>query len=159
MSLIILLFAIGLILLAAEVIVPGGILGGIAALMMLGGCAVAYSRFGANGGMIALIAAIALICITLFLEFRVLPKTRMGRRAFLESEIGATSAAFGPEAQQLIGSQAEAITLLSPTGYIRVNGKRYEGFSQSGQISPGATLQVVGADNFRLIVTSTPTPE
>ena len=41
MSLIILLFAVGLILLAAEVIVPGGILGGIAALMMLGGCAIA----------------------------------------------------------------------------------------------------------------------
>ena len=159
MSLIILLFAIGLILLAAEVIVPGGILGGIAALMMLGGCAVAYSRFGPSGGALALVTALLLIALTLFLEFRVLPKTRIGRRAFLDSEISATSAALGPEAQQLIGAQAEAITLLSPSGYIRVNGKRYEGFSQSGQISPGATLQVVGADNFRLIVTPTPTPE
>ena len=159
MSLIILLFAIGLILLAAEVIVPGGILGGIAALMMLGGCAVAYSRFGSSGGTLALAAAVVLIGITLFLEFYILPKTRIGRRAFLDSEISATSAALGPDAQQLMGAQAEAITLLSPSGYIRVNGKRYEGFSQSGQISPGATLQVVGADNFRLIVTPTPTPE
>jgi membrane-bound ClpP family serine protease len=159
MSLIIVLFAIGLILLAAEVIVPGGILGGIAALMMLGGCAVAYSRFGPSGGALALVTALLLIALTLFLEFRVLPKTRIGRRAFLDSEISATSAALGPEAQQLMGAQAEAITLLSPSGYIRVNGKRYEGFSQSGQISPGATLQVVGADNFRLIVTPTNTPE
>ena len=159
MSLIILLFAVGLILLAAEVIVPGGILGGIAALMMLGGCAIAYSRFGSSGGAIALATALVLIGITLFLEFYVLPRTRLGRRAFLDSEINATSAALGPEAQQLIGAKAEAITLLSPSGYIRVNGKRYEGFSQSGQISPGATLQVVGADNFRLIVTPTNTPE
>lgn len=159
MSLIILLFAIGLILLAAEMVVPGGILGGIAALMMLGGCAIAYSQFGSSGGTLALIAALLLVALTIFLEFRVLPKTRIGRRAFLDSEISATSAALGPEAQQLIGAKAEAITLLSPSGYIRVNGKHYEGFSQSGQISPGATLQVVGADNFRLIVTPIPTPE
>ena len=91
MSLIILLFAVGLILLAAEVVVPGGILGGIAALMMLGGCAIAYSRFGSSGGAIASVTALVLIGITLFLEFYVLPKTRIGRRAFLDSEISATS--------------------------------------------------------------------
>ena len=33
-----------------------------------------------------------------------------------------------------------------------IGGKRYEAFCQSGFIETGAPLQVIGADNFRLIV-------
>ena len=37
-----------------------------------------------------------------------------------------------------------------------IDGHRYEAFCQSGQAAAGSTLQVVAADNFRLIVTQTP---
>ena len=47
--------------------------------------------------------------------------------------------------------------MLSPSGYIRVEGKRYEAFCQSGQAPAGTPLEVVGADNFRLIVSPTNT--
>ncbi len=86
-----------------------------------------------------------------------LPRTRVGRRAFLTSEITGVSAAFGQEARELIGKSAEALTMLSPSGYIRVDGKRYEAFCQSGQAPAGAALEVIGADNFRLIVSQTKT--
>jgi membrane-bound ClpP family serine protease len=42
--------------------------------------------------------------------------------------------------------------MLSPSGYVRVDGRRYEAFCQSGQVPMGAALEIVGADNFRLIV-------
>ena len=48
MSWIILLFALGLALLAIEVIVPGGILGSIGALLMFGACALSFSEFGTD---------------------------------------------------------------------------------------------------------------
>ena len=156
MTLIILLFAIGILLLAVEVIVPGAILGSIGALMMFGGCVVAFIKYGTGGGIIAVCVALAAAALAFFIEFRVLPRTAVGRRAFLTKEITAVSAAFGDEARDLIGKSAKALTMLSPSGYILIDGKRYEAFCQSGQVPAGAALDVIGADNFRLIVTQTP---
>ncbi len=155
MTLIILLFALGIVLIAVEVIVPGGILGTIGGLMMFGGCVMAFIEFGTGGGIIAVVIALSLAVIALYIEFRVLPKTKLGRRAFLTNEITGVSAAFGEEARELIGKSAEALTMLSPSGYIRIDGKRYEAFCQSGQAPAGAALEVIGADNFRLIVSET----
>jgi membrane-bound ClpP family serine protease len=152
MTLIILLFALGILLLAVEVIVPGAVLGSIGGLLMFGGCVKAFMEYGTGGGMLAVIAAFVFAGLAFYLEFRVLPKTRFGRRAFLTSEITGVSAAFGCEAGEMIGQSAEALTMLSPTGYIRVNGQRYEAFCQSGQVPVGAQLEVIGSDNFRLIV-------
>lgn len=157
MTLIILLFALGIVLLAVEVIVPGGILGSIGGLMMFGGCVLAFKEYGALGGTFGIATALLLASITFFIEFRILPKTAAGKRAFLHSQVTGTSAAFGGEARALVGKPAEALTMLSPSGYILIDGKRYEAFCQSGQVPPGTPLEVVGADNFRLIVSQTHT--
>jgi membrane-bound ClpP family serine protease len=152
MTVIVLLFLIGLIFIAVEVIIPGGILGAIGGLLMFSGCAVAFSTYGLWGGVLALAVAILLGILALYFEFQILPKTSIGKRAFLTTEITGVSAALGKEALDLVGLPAEALTMLSPSGYVRVNGKRYEAFSQSGQIPVGTMLDIVGADNFRLIV-------
>ncbi len=157
MTLIILLFALGIVLLAVEVIVPGGILGSIGGLMMFGGCVAAFIRYGTGGGILAVTVAVALAVLAFYVEFRVLPKTAVGRRAFLDKEITAVSAAFGSEARDLIGKSAQALTMLSPSGYVMIEGTRYEAFCQSGQVPAGAALEVTGADNFRLIVSETKT--
>lgn len=152
MSLIILLFSLGILFIAVEVIVPGAILGSIGALLMFGGCVMAFIEYGTTGGMMGVTAAFAIGALAMFLEFKVIPNTKLGKRAFLTREITAVSAAFGAEARDLIGKSAEALTLLSPSGYILIDGTRYEAFSQSGQVPAGSALEVVGADNFRLIV-------
>lgn len=153
MTLLILLFAIGILLILAEVIVPGGILGSIGGLMMFGGCVLAFIDFGSVGGSIAVLVALILGGLTLYLEFSYLPKTKLGKRAFLHAEVSGVSSAYGKEALELVGKPAEAVTPLSPSGYILVDGRRYEAFCQSGQAPVGSLLEIVGADNFRLIVT------
>ena len=155
MMTVILLFAIGIILIAVEVIVPGGILGTLGGLMMFGGCVMAFLDFGNLGGLIAILTAFTIGGLALFLEFRYLPQTRFGRRAFLHSQVTGVSAALGSEARDLIGQPAEALTMLSPSGYVSVDGQRYEAFCQSGQVPVGSLLEITGADNFRLIVTLT----
>ncbi|MEI8036869.1 MAG: NfeD family protein [Verrucomicrobiota bacterium] len=156
MTLIILLFAVGILLLVVEVIVPGGILGVVGGLLMLGGSVLAFMNYGTGGGTLAVTLALALALLALFIEIRILPKTRLGRRAFLTSQVTGVSAAFGQDARALIGKPAEALTMLSPSGYVRVEGRRYEAFCQSGQVPVGAALEVIGADNFRLIVSPAP---
>lgn len=153
MTLIVLLFAIAIVLMVLEVLVPGAILGTIGGVLMFIGSVCAFVQFGFGGGMIALALAFAVAGLAFFIEFHWLPKTKLGRRAFLTEEVKGVAAAFGDEARELIGQPAEAVTLLSPSGYVRIAGRRYEAFCQSGQAPVGAVLEVIGADSFRLIVT------
>lgn len=157
MTLVILLFALAIMMLAVEVIIPGGILGTIGGLMMFAACVLSFMRFGPVGGAIAVSAALVLTFIILYIEFRWLPRTAIGKRAFLSKEMTGVSAAFGDEARDLIGKSAEAVTMLSPSGYVLINGKRYEAFCQSGQVPVGTILEVTSTDNFRLIVSPTNT--
>ncbi len=153
MTLIILLFSIGILFIVVEVIIPGAILGSIGALLMFGGCVMAFIDYGTLGGIVAVLTAIAVASLAFFIEFRYLPKTKFGKRAFLTREMTAVSAAVSSEACALIGKSAEAITMLSPSGYVLVEGHRYEAFCQSGQAPAGSALDIIGADSFRLIVT------
>lgn len=152
MSTILILFGVGLVLLAAEVFVPGGILGVFAGLALVGAVIMAFLDLGAGAGWITLVSALATVGLLLYFELAVLPKTKLGRRLFLRASVGGTSQA-APAQPEVVGKAAEAITTLAPTGYVVVEGRRYEAFSQSGLVPKGTTLRVVGLDNFRLIVT------
>lgn len=152
MTTIILLLAIGIAFVVIEVIIPGGILGAIGALMMVAGCALSFVDFGMSGGLAVSAGALAIGALLLWFEFRILPRTKLGRRAFLTKQITAVSAAFSKEDEALVGKSAEALTTLSPSGYVRIDGKRYEAFCQSGFTKAGTPLTVTGVDNFRLIV-------
>lgn len=153
MTLIILLFALGIGLIALEVIVPGGIIGSIGALMMFIGCVLSFVEFGTVGGLVAVAAAVMVSGIAFYIEFRVLPKTKLGKRAFLKAEITGTTSNLESINRSLVGKSATAITMLSPSGYVSIDGQRYEAFCESGQVPAGVSLEVTGADNFRLIVT------
>ena len=153
MMLIAFLFAMGIVLIAIEVIVPGAILGSIGAVLLFAGCVVAFRELGPGGGAVATVACLLIGGLAIFLEFWILPKTPLGKRALLKKEITAVATSVGKDSAELVGRQAEAVTLLSPSGYVRVDGKQYEAFCQSGQAPKGATLEIIGADNFRLIVT------
>lgn len=159
MSLIVFLFAVGILLLVAEVLVPGGVLGTLGGLMMFGGCVFAFVDYGVGWGIVAVVAALLLGLTAFYLELVVLPRTRVGKRAFLTAEVTGVSSALDPQdARKLAGQSATAVTMLSPSGYVLVSGRRYEAFCQSGQAPAGAVLEVIGADNFRLIVSQPATP-
>ena len=151
---IVLLIAIGIVLLAFEVIVPGGVLGVLGVLAMAGGCTLAFFELGARGGWIATGASIAALSIALYVEFVLLPKTRLGKRLFLGNAIDGASQPLPARAEDVVGKTGEAVTMMSPTGYVSIEGRRYEATSRSGLISKGSAVRVVAADNFRLIVTT-----
>jgi membrane-bound ClpP family serine protease len=156
MTWIILLLVLGVLFIMAEVVVPGAILGIIGGVMMLAACAITFIFYGPEFGLLVVLGAGLFIVAALVLELKVLPKTKLGRRAFLTREITAVSQAVDEGARSLIGKTAEAVTMLSPSGYITIDGQRYEAFCQSGQAPAGTALIVTGADNFRLIVTPRP---
>ena len=155
MNAIILLFLLGVLLLAGEVFMPGAVLGIIGGLCMAAGCVISFLQLGTGGGVVATVVAVALLGLTLYIELVWLPKTRFGKKLIVQSTIGATSQPPLADKASVVGKTAEAATPLVPSGYVLMDGRRYEAFSQSGHVAKGAQLRVTGLDNFRLIVTKT----
>lgn len=150
---VVLLFTIGLILLAFEVIVPGAILGMIAGALLLGGVAVAFVEHGPSGGLLALAAAVAAVAAVLYFELRILPRTRLGKRMFLKNAIdGASQPPVADRPSDVIGRDAVAITALGPTGVVEVGGRRYEARCESGFATEGSRLRVTRVETFQLVV-------
>ena len=67
MTTIVIFFVVGVLFIAAEVFLPGGIVGAIGGLVIIGGVVQAYSEFTP-----AAIVAILLLVAALYLEFKVL---------------------------------------------------------------------------------------
>lgn len=153
MNAIIILFIIGALLMAAEVFLPGAIAGILGGLALLVGSILSFNEFGFTGGAVASVAALALVALVLYLELVLLPKTAFGRKMIVQSTVDATSQPPLANLESVLDQPAEALTTLAPSGYVLVAGRRYEAFCRSGHAAKGATLRVVGLDNFRLIVT------
>ena len=154
MNLIVLLFILGLVFLFFEVFTPGPICGILGGMTFLAGIGVAATQYGGMGGLVAGVAALAAGCATLYAELVWLPKTRFAKKFAVQSTSGTTIRQQAVDAT-FVGKAAEAVTTLAPSGYVLVDGKRYEAFCQSGHAERGAPLRVTGLDNFRLIVTKT----
>lgn len=154
MTVIAVLFLAGALLIAAEVFLPGGILGIIGGLLFIAGVVVGFSTYGATGGMLTLLVAVVVVVIMLYLEFVILPKTPWGQRLFLKTAVTGTAA---PDRERdYVGSTGVTLTAMGPTGYVEIDGKRLEAFSKSGFLEADVPIKVVGTDNFRLIITSQP---
>lgn len=157
MTLILVLFLAGVILLALEVVVPGAILGIIGGVLMLVGVVVAFDRYGSSGGALATAAGLGLGGITLYLEFVLLPKSRLAKTFSMTATVAGTSQPAVAD-RSLIGKRAVAVTTLAPSGVVECDGRRYEAFARSGLVAAGAAVDVIDLDTFRVIVTLTSKP-
>jgi membrane-bound ClpP family serine protease len=153
MTTVILLFAAGLLLVAVEVLVPGAVIGVLGGLCLLGGVMAAFAQLGAVGGSVATGIALAIAAVTLYLEFVVLPKSRLARKFSMTETVSSQSQPVIADRVAVVGRDAVAVTTLAPSGYVELDGRRYEASCQSGLAAVGARLRVVDVDTFRLVVT------
>ncbi|HET7535698.1 MAG TPA: NfeD family protein [Candidatus Didemnitutus sp.] len=157
MTAVILLFVTGALLLAAEIFLPGMIAGIVGTVALLIGSAMSFDRFGFMGGIAASSGALGLVILMLYLELIVIPRTSFGRKMVVQATVDSTSQPVPAVASEVVGKNAEALTTLAPSGYVNIDGRRYEAFCRSGHATKGSALRVVDVDNFRLIVTQLPT--
>ncbi|MBI2813880.1 MAG: serine protease [Opitutae bacterium] len=157
MTTIITLFLAGVLLLALEVFVPGIVLGILGGLAIVAGVVMAFSLYGMDGGLIALLGGGVLLGATFYVEFVVLPKTRFARKLSMHATVDGTSQPVVADLNAILNQAGETATALAPSGYVTVQGRQYEAFSQSGYLAKGVPVRVTGLDNFRLIVTKNQT--
>ncbi len=153
-----LFFAAGVLLLALEVVVPGAILGIIGGIALLVGVVISFDQFGFGGGAVAFGAASALVAITLYLEFVLLPRSRLAKMFSMTATVdGQSQPALADRA--VVGRRVVAVTPLTPSGVVELEGRRYEAFARTGHTPAGAQLEVIDLDNFRLIVSKVSTTQ
>jgi membrane-bound ClpP family serine protease len=153
MTLVLSLLAAGVLLLAVELVVPGAVIGVVGALCMLAGVLAAFGEFGVSGGFITLAGVMVVLTVVIYIELVWLPKSALAKWLSMSTTLTEQSQPPVADAATVVGAAATAETVMAPSGYVRVNGRRYEAFCRDGHATEGANLRVVSVDNFRLIVT------
>ena len=139
------------ILVFFEVILPGGILGTIAALCVILASWFAGAEYGAGIGILTFVGSAAAIGILVFIEFKLLARTSLGSAFFLKSSVTGHSN-IAPAEASITGKKGTSLTRLNPSGKVAIEGKSYEAHSQDGYIEADLPIQVVAQDNFKLII-------
>ena len=139
------------ILVFFEVILPGGILGTIAALCVILASWFAGAEYGAGIGILTFVGSAAAIAVVVFIEFKLLARTSLGSAFFLKSSVTGHSN-IAPAEASITGKKGTSLTRLNPSGKVAIDGKSYEAYSQDGYIEEDQSIQVVAQDNFKLII-------
>jgi membrane-bound serine protease (ClpP class) len=143
--------AAAFVLVFFEVILPGGILGVLAALCVFVATWLGFEAYGVMGGIAVFFGALFSLAVLLFVEFKLLAKTTLGQKFFLKSAVeGHTREAVAEDS--IVGREGIALTRLNPSGKVAVDGKNYEAYSQDGYLERDQAIAVVGQDNFKLII-------
>jgi membrane-bound serine protease (ClpP class) len=163
------LIVLGLVLLITEffTLAGGGLLGLGGAALVLGGLIMAFlpnefefdlndpryldalAHAGING-----IVAIAVMTVGVLGFIALMPRSRLGRRLAVQSEISSTSAgALESDSGSLIGHRGSALDRLRPSGDVTIDGEQHSARAEHGVfVTPGSAVEVVAVQFGELIV-------
>lgn len=147
---ILVLVIVGFLMLAAEVFVPGAILGLLGGLCLVAAIGFSYAHYGVATGTVALMligsASLAGFIAWMFL----FPKTPIGRRIMLNRtlEPGRSKAVRAV----LLGRDGVAFTPLRPSGVAIVDGRKVDVVAESDFIDADAPVTVVADEGMRIVV-------
>lgn len=143
------LIILAFVLLFLEIFVPGGLLGFLAVICIVGAGYVGFREYGPSVGLMIGLGAALVAFLMFILEIRLLRAS--GRFVSSQGSIAAQSVE-RPQSDDLVGKQGVALTRLAPGGKVRVEGKTYEASSISGLLERGAEIEVIRVEDFRIIV-------
>ena len=147
-SLIVVLFIAGFLLIAAEVFVPGLIVGTLGFLCLASSVGLVFYHYGTMAGSIAALVVGTLSIGGLIVWLNIFPKTFIGRRIVLSRR----QVSAPPREEGLVGEAGVAVTALRPSGTARIAGKRVDVTAVGDFLEEGAPLVVVAADGMRVAV-------
>ena len=142
---------IGLILIYFEFFVPGGILGTMGGLVLVGGIFLSFwEQTSLIYALFYTIGMIILLVLTIRLALWKIKRTRNKSNFYLaDDQEGYVGATFNKE---LVGKSGKALTALRPSGHIEVDHHPYQAVSESGYIQKESKIKIVGGEGARFIV-------
>ena len=156
-----LLFGLGVLLLAVEVFVfPGfGVIGGLGVLSLLAGLALSLLGPGSTAGVIVsvltrLLTSLLVAVLAALALLRFLPRTPLGRKLVLDAGMTADQGyVSAPEDDvKLLGLTGVAVSPLHPSGLALIEGRRIDVISEGEYIDSGEPIVVFRVDGNRVVV-------
>ncbi len=150
LTLYIALILAGIVMLGAEIYVPGGILGVLGFLCLAGAVAIGFT-LGPVVGWLSAAAVVLGTALGVWVWIRWFPKTRAGRQIMLQAD-GRDFKAPSEEWRALVGMTGEAVTDLRPAGIARIAGRRVDVTADGTWIEAGRPIRVVAVEGVRVVV-------
>ena len=150
---IVLLIVFGLLFLVAElVLLPGVSIGAVLSLVCYGSSIyLAYRDYGPVTGTLVVLVILVLSLVATVISLR----AKTWQRFSLKQKISSSSMPATPEQELNVGDRGTTLSRLSPMGKIEVGGKIYEAKSLDAYVDPRREVEVVGFENFSVIVKTT----
>jgi membrane-bound serine protease (ClpP class) len=146
----------GFVLIAAEIFIPGGILGLIGVLALVIALAIlGFVVFGASGGLISAIGSTRRRHHFPWFVGKILPDL-LFRKWFTLKEDGRDFKSFDEHLAVLLGKTGTAYTDLRPAGTALIDDQKYDVMSESGYITRGTPIKVIHAAGNRVVVRAIP---
>ena len=146
---IVLLVFFGLLFLVAElVLLPGVSIGAVLALVCYGSSVyLAFRDFGPVTGTVVVLIILALSFVATVLSLR----SKTWQRFSLKQKIESSSMPL-PDNEVKAGDRGVAVSRLAPMGKVEIGGRTYEAKSQGAYVDQQRDVEVVGFENFSVIV-------
>lgn len=151
------LFMAGLGLVVLEVFIPS-----MGALSVLAGlCLLGASVMGWDSSMPWLYPALTVVGIplTLTVSYRILPKTRFGKRLIVDGTTFEADEGVGVDKSvlDLAGKTGTARSTCRPAGLAEIDGRRVDVVTRGEMLSTGTPVTVIAVEGNRVVVRETET--
>lgn len=151
MYLFFLLLISGILLLGAEIFLPGGVLGLLGGMALLAAVVLGFFTFGAATGIYLAFGIIILTGLGVWVWIKLFPRTNVGKTLTLDQTAGDYKAS-DKALQNLTDQIGKALTDLRPSGVVRIDGKNYSVVSDGPLIERGTEVKVVKVGGNRIVV-------
>lgn len=143
------LILLGILFLVVEMLLlPGVSIGAILAMACYGGAIYyAFDTVGTTAGVVTIVAVAIVSLIAVIFSLR----AKTWQRLSLKQNVDSVSMK-NPATELTVGVKGTTVSRLSPMGKIEVEGKFYEAKSVDVFIDQKTTVEVVGFENFTVIV-------
>lgn len=151
MTLVLILFLAGVLLLFTEFFVPGIVLGLTGGILVVTSIVIGWSRFPEYGVFI-LTGEVLGVAIILGLGLYLLAKTRLGRGFVMQATQNPAEGytAFAQDAT-LVGQSATVHTALRPAGSIMIGGRKIDAVSNGTLVDAGKTVRITRVEGNRVV--------
>lgn len=141
----------GLMLIGAEIFVPGGVLGVIGVIALIAAAVMGFSIFSPATAMMITFGMMIMVGVVILLWIKIFPHTGIGRQMTLMRNLkGAKGTDNAMES--LIGKIGITRSELRPAGIIEVEHRRLDVITQGEMIDPNVTVRVKAIKGNHIIV-------
>lgn len=141
----------GIVLMLAELVLPGMVAGFVGAMLLIGGIVLGFMR-DPGLGIGLLIGTIVVGLFAFWLWVKLFPSSRIGKKMFLDHTAKEWHG-FDATRAQLLGQHGIAHTILRPSGTARFGDDRYDVVTQGEIVEAGSPVEVVRVEGNRIVVT------